>query len=149
MRTTFTLIALLFVSNVLIGQKIDDESKDVAFAVIEKVPVYPGCTDDTNEGLKHCMSQKITTLVSKSFDIKKASKGLEAGTHRVFVSFKIDKTGKITTIKSRGPSAALEKEAVRVVKKIPKMTPGQQKGKNVGVLYSLPITFNIEDKKKN
>ena len=94
------------------------------------------------------MSQNISALVAKNFNIKKASKGLEAGKHRVFVSFKIDNTG-ITTIKTRAPSPALEKEAARVIKKLPKMTPGQQKGKNVGVLYSLPITFEIEDKKKN
>jgi len=149
MKNSFILIGLLFVTNVLLGQETVKEQTEVAFAVIEKVPVYPGCKDDTNEGLKHCMSQNISALVAKNFNIKKASKGLEAGKHRVFVSFKIDNTGKVTTIKTRAPSPALEKEAARVIKKLPKMTPGQQKGKNVGVLYSLPITFEIEDKKKN
>lgn len=150
MKVYCTLIMLLLTSHFLFAQEGEDKNPDVAFAVIERVPIYPGCggDDDTNEALKHCMSQKISALVSKTFNIKKASKGLEAGKHRVYVSFKIDNTGEITNIRTRGPSPALEKEAQRVVKKIPKMTPGQQKGENVGVLYSLPITFNLEDKKK-
>jgi len=132
-----------------INQTSETTPKDIPFAVIEKVPVYPGCTGESNKVLKKCMSDHIAAYVSKNFRIKKASKGLKPGIHRVFVSFKIDKTGKITNIKSRAPNAALEKEAIRVMKKLPKLQPGQQKGKAVGVLYSLPITFEKEKKKRN
>ncbi len=49
MKNSFILIGLLFVTNVLLGQETTKEQIEVAFAVIEKVPVYPGCKDDTNE----------------------------------------------------------------------------------------------------
>jgi len=38
----------------------------------------------------------------------------------------------------------LEKEAIRVVNMIPDMTPGKQRGRPVGVKYTLPITLIVE-----
>jgi len=122
----------------------DNVPKDIPFAVIERVPIYPGCTGDDNAMLKQCMSENISAFVNQNFNIKKASRGLTPGTHRIFVSFKIDKKGHITNVRSRAPNKKIEKEAIKVMKKLPKMIPGQQKGKNVGVLYSLPITFKID-----
>jgi protein TonB len=142
------IIFCLFISSQGLFSQQEEVLTEIPFAVIEKVPVYPGCTDETNAGLKKCMSQQISAIVGKNFNVKKGSKNLNAGTYRVFVNFKIDTNGNVTDIKSRAPNAKLEKEAIRVIKKLPRMIPGQQKGKNVGVLYSLPITFKIEPKKK-
>jgi periplasmic protein TonB len=69
--------------------------------------------------------------------------GLEPGTKRIFVVFIIDKNGNITNIESRAPHKSLQLEAERVVKSLPKMEPGKQRGKPVGVKYSLPIVFEI------
>ena len=55
-----------------------------------------------------------------------------------------DKNGNVTDIQARGPHARLEKEAVRVVEKIPQMTPGKQRNRPVGVKYTLPITLVVE-----
>lgn len=149
----YVIIALFLIvsTNTLFAQEIeiieiseDTEPENIPFAVIEKVPVYPGCTGEDNRVLKQCMSDNIAAFVGKKFNIKKTSKGLPPGIHRVFISFKIDKNGKITTIRSRGPNKATEKEAVRIMKKLPKMIPGEQKGEKVGVLYSLPIKFKIK-----
>ncbi len=122
--------------------------KDIPFAVVEKVPVYPGCTGENNATLKKCMSKNISKHVAENFNVDEASKGMVTyGKYRVYVSFKIDTTGVITDIKSytptQAPSPALRKEAVRVVQLLPRLIPGQDKGKNVAVLYTLPITFNI------
>lgn len=143
----FIVACLLLSSQGLFSQQEEVVPDDVSFAVIEKVPVYPGCKGQTNLALKDCMSKQIATVISKNFNVKKASRGLKPGRHQIFVKFIINKNGAITDINARAPSPKLEKEAIRIIKKLPKMTPGQQKGKNVGVLYSLPITFNIEDKK--
>jgi protein TonB len=94
------------------------------------------------------MSDKISKFVVSKFNVKKASKGLEPGTHRIYVNFLIGRDGKITKINSRAPNATLEKEVTRIIKKLPKMKAGRQKGQAVGVLYTLPITFKI-DKDKN
>jgi protein TonB len=47
-------------------------------------------------------------------------------------------------VRARAPHPRLEKEAVEVVQSLPNMTPGKQRGKPVGVLYSLPIVFDIQ-----
>ena len=60
---------------------------------------------------------------------------------RVIVQFKIDETGNIRDIRAKAPVPELEEEAKRVVNSLPQMTPGKQRGKAVGVVYSLPIVF--------
>ena len=66
------------------------------------------------------------------------------GKNKIYVGFRIDKKGFITEIQVRAPHPRLKKEAVRVVKTLPRMTPGKQRGKPVGMKYSLPISFNVE-----
>ena len=60
--------------------------------------------------------------------------------------FAIDKNGVVTNIKTRGPDKILEKEAVRIISLLPKMTPGMQRGKAVKVTYSLPINFKYVER---
>ena len=57
--------------------------------------------------------------------------------------FKIDHKGDIVNVQARGPHARLEKEAIRVVKTLPKMIPAKQRGKAVSVKYTLPITLEV------
>ena len=47
-------------------------------------------------------------------------------------------------VRARAPHPVLEKEAVKLIQKLPRMTPGKQRGKPVGVLYALPILFEVE-----
>ena len=62
---------------------------------------------------------------------------------KVDVTFVIDTLGMIQNIMAKAPHPALEEEAVRVVKLIPKMTPGYIDGKPVIVPYSVPISVEI------
>jgi hypothetical protein len=117
---------------------------DVPFAVIENVPVFPGCEGlENNEERKECMGQKISEIVSENFNTDLAEELDLKGINRVYVQFKIDKTGKIVDVSARAPHPRLETEAERVIDKLPTMKPGEQKGEKVGVLYSLPITFKV------
>ncbi len=119
--------------------------EDVPFSIIEDVPVYPGCKGSKAE-LKKCLSSKIQKLVAKKFNVDLAQDlGLTPGKKRIFVMFKIDKNGNITNVRARAPHKRLEAEAKRVVGLIPKMTPGKQRGRPVGVKYSLPITFVVQE----
>ena len=87
----------------------EEEIADVPFAVIENVPIYPGCENaGNNEAKKQCMSEKVMKFVQKKFDTDLANDlGLE-GRQR-------------------------------------KMIPGKQRGQPVGVLYALPILFQVEN----
>lgn len=125
------------------------EGEDVPFAIIDEVPVYPGC-EGTKEELRLCLQEKITAHVSSNFNSNLAnSLGLKPGLKRIFVMFKIDKEGNITDVKSRAPHKALQEEAIRVINLLPKMLPGKQNGKAVGVKYALPIAFKVGDKEQN
>ena len=124
---------------------VEEEIADVPFAVIENVPIYPGCENEKgNDAKKKCMSSKISEFINKKFNTDLASDlGLD-GRQRIAVQFKIDKNGKVIDVRARAPHPRLEKEAVSVVQSLPNMTPGKQRGKPVGVLYSLPIVFDIQ-----
>ena len=130
----------------IIEEVVEEEIADVPFAVIENVPIYPGCESASgNAGKKACMSEKVQKFVQKKFDTELASElGLE-GRQRISVVFKIDRNGNVVDIRARAPHPRLEKEAKDVVSQLPKMTPGKQRGKAVGVLYSLPILFQVDN----
>ncbi|OGS73899.1 MAG: hypothetical protein A3F91_14005 [Flavobacteria bacterium RIFCSPLOWO2_12_FULL_35_11] len=119
--------------------------EDVAFVVIENVPIYPGCKGD-NAALRACFSDQITKFVSEKFNIELAADlGLVPGSiQKIFVVFKIDKNGSITDINARAPHKKLQDEAIRVINLLPKMIPGRQRGRPVGVKYGLPIVFKVE-----
>ena len=126
----------------------EEEIIEVPFSVIEDVPIYPGCEGlpDKNSQ-KECMKREVMVFVQENFNTELASElGLE-GKQRISVIFKIDVTGATSNIRARAPHPKLETEAIRVVKKLPKMTPGKQRGRPVEVLYSLPILFQVEIKK--
>lgn len=131
-------------------EKVDDNGQvnandlSIPFAVIEKVPVYPGCEGNSNEELKACFSQKISAFVGEHFNTKLANTLNLKGQQRISVQFAIDNTGAVTNIKARGPHPELEAEAIRIMELLPQMTPGEQEGKTVNVLYSLPILFQVD-----
>jgi len=125
-----------------IGQEIFCPLPDVHINLIEKVPIYPGCSGNDNEFLKKCLADSISTLIQREFNLKIESEESKSGTNRVYANFIIDENGEVVTIKARGTSIALENEAVRIIQMLPKMTPGQQGGRNVRVVYNLPITFD-------
>lgn len=119
--------------------------EDVPFAIIEKVPIYPGCEKmRTREDQKNCLNKEIQKHVGNHFNIDLASElGLTQGRVKIYVQFKITKTGNIEIIGARAPHVQLEGEAKRVVNLLPKLTPGEQRGKPVNVSYMLPIAFEI------
>lgn len=127
-----------------VNEYLTEEVEEIPFAVIEKAPTYPGCNGD-NASKKKCMSEQIQKLVMENFNTTLADNLSLKGRQRIMIQFKIDQLGIITNIKARAQHPALEAEATRVVSKIPQMTPGEQDGKNVSVLYSLPILFDVEE----
>jgi len=121
---------------------------EVPFAVIENVPIYPGCESLlTNAERRRCMSDSINKNIQKSFNTDLAADLGLKGRQRINVIFKIDENGNIIAIRSRAAHPRLEKEAIRVIGLLPKMIPGTQSGENVIVPYSLPIIFQVADKK--
>ena len=120
------------------------EEIDVPFAVIEDVPVYPGCENVEKDQLRTCFQDKINKHILKNFRYPEIAQemGIQG---RIYVNFVISKEGNITNIKMRGPDKNLEKEAHRIISLLPNITPGKQRGKPVNVPFSIPIVFKLQD----
>ena len=119
------------------------EDVDVPFAVIEDVPIYPGCERVAKSKRRDCFQEQINKHIRKNFRYPEIAQemGIQG---RVYVNFVIDKDGSITSIRMRGPDKNLEKEAQRIISKLPRMTPGKQRGRAVRVPFSIPITFRLQ-----
>jgi len=122
-----------------------EEEVVVPFAVIEYVPVFPGCEDlQTQAERKECFNQKVQEHIKNNF--KYPPSALEIGiTGKVYLQFVIDSNGRVTGIQKRGPDKLLENEAVRIIASLPKVKPGEQRGKKVSVKYSIPINFIMQN----
>lgn len=127
--------------------EIEEEVSDevLSFAVVESVPVFPGCEDakDNNER-KLCFQQNILKFVSRNFEFPEMARqmGIQG---RVYVNFVIERDGSVSNVEVvRGIDALLDDEAVRVVKKLPKFTPAKQRGKPVRMSFTLPINAKLQ-----
>ena len=119
------------------------EDIDVPFAVIEDVPIFPGCESVAKSQRRACFQEQMNKHIRKNFrypDIAQEM-GIQG---RVYVNFIIAKDGAITNIRMRGPDKNLENEAARIIGRLPKMTPGKQRGRAVRVPFSIPITFRLQ-----
>ena len=116
---------------------------DVPFAIIEDVPLFPGCERVPKSDRRKCFQEQIQKHISKNFRYPEIAQemGIQG---RVFVQFMIGKDGNISGIRTRGPDKNLEKEASRIISKLPRMTPGKQRGRPVRVPFSIPITFRLQ-----
>lgn len=125
-----------------------DESEFIPFAVVDKVPYPSDCESfGTKEEIKKCSVAYIQNHTLKNFNtgLGKELK-LTSGKKRIFVRFKFDTSGYIVDIETRGPHPEIEKEAERVIKLLPKFTPGEHQGEVVKVAYALPIVFAVSEK---
>jgi protein TonB len=105
--------------------------EEVPFVVVEVMPEYPG----GDEARLRFLSDN---LVYPTFA---RNAGLEG---KVTIGFVVEPDGRLTNFTIlRGVAPALDEEALRVVKMMPKWKPGKQRGKAVRVQYQLPITFTL------
>ena len=114
---------------------------EVNWVTIEEVPVFPGCEDEKDK--RACFNDMMQKHIRKNFRYPELAQemGLQG---RVSTQFIINKDGSIGTIRKRGPHELLENEAARILSKLPKMTPGMQRGTAVKVPFSIPITFKLQ-----
>ena len=111
----------------------DEEEEDEAqvFFIVENMPVFPG---GDLELRKHIAQNVVYPEIAKENGIQ----------GRVFVQFVVNQKGTIEQVKViRGVDPALDREAVRVISKLPKWKPGSQRGKPVRVSFTVPINFQL------
>ena len=104
-------------------------ANDKVYEVCEQMPTFPG----GDAALMKYLSENVKYPAL-------AIKAQEQG--RVVVSFTVEKDGAISDVKvARSVTPSLDAEAVRVVKAMPKWTPGKQGGQLVRVRYNVPVSF--------
>ena len=112
---------------------------------VEFVPVFPGCESlGTNEEKKACMSSKISAFISDKFRTDNFNGLSKKDVHKIYVQFKIDASGNVTEVKARAAQKDMQDEGIRVIEKLPQMTPGRMGDTNVAVSYLVPISFKVE-----
>ncbi|EAR02337.1 M56 family metallopeptidase [Maribacter sp. HTCC2170] len=123
------------------GEEGSIEYSGVPFAIVDEVPVFPGC-EDANDKIE-CFNTNLVNHIKKhfSYPIKAQELGIQG---RVNILFSIASNGMINNIKTKGPNELLEEEAKRIIGKLPRMTPGKHKGKVVHVPFSIPISFKLQ-----
>jgi len=120
----------------------DPGPSEVSFIVVEDVPIFPGCEQVEKSERRTCFNTKMKKHIKRHFKYPEAAQ--EIGQEgRVAVLFKIDTDGTVIDVQMRGPAKILEQEAARIIGKLPKMTPGKQRGTPVRIPFSIPITFKL------
>jgi len=106
---------------------------DVIFVFVEYPPTFPGGDE-----------ARIKYLQENIHYPKEAKEAGIQGT--VYVTFVVEKDGRITNVKVlRGVGSGLDKEAVRVIKNMPKWKSGRQRGKAVRCQFNMPIRYLLTD----
>lgn len=102
------------------------------FTVVEQMPMYPG----GNAALMGYLRDNI------KYPTVAAENGVQG---RVVVGFVVERDGSITDVNIlRGVDPSLDREAMRVVKSMPRWNPGKQNGSAVRVKYQVPVSFRLQ-----
>ena len=112
---------------------VGEEDGDVVYTVVEKMPEFPGGV------------QALSRYIAEN--IKYPAIAQENGIQgKAMCQFVVEKDGSISEVeivRSAGDKS-LDKEALRLIKMMPKWNPGRQKGSPVRVKYTIPVDFKLQ-----
>ena len=126
----FSLICFLFM--MALPMNAQSESSTKVYDAVDEMPSFPG-------GLNGLMTFLAQNMV---YPVTAQENGVQG---RVIVSFVVETDGSITDVKvARSVDPFLDREAMRIVKAMPKWTPGKKDGKPVRVKYTVPVVFRLQ-----
>lgn len=122
---------VLKAQQVVVDEKPAEEETKV-FDVVEQMPSFPG----GDAALMQFLSSHI------KYPVVAEENGIQG---RVIATFVVERDGSITDVKVvKSVDPSLDKEAIRVLKSMPKWIPGKQNGSAVRVKYTVPVTFKLQ-----
>ena len=125
----FSLICFFFM--MALPMNAQSESSTKVYDEVDEMPSFPGGLN----GLITFLSQNMV------YPVTAQENGVQG---RVIVSFVVETDGSITDVKvARSVDPSLDREAMRVVKAMPKWMPGKKDGKPVRVKYTVPMVFHF------
>lgn len=115
------------------AEVVEEEVEEEIFVVVEKMPEFPG----GQAALFKYLSENV------KYPVIAQENGIQG---RVICQFVVNKDGSIVDVEvvRSGGDASLDKEAIRVIKSMPKWKPGQQRGQAVRVKYTVPVNFKLQ-----
>ena len=134
-KIAFLLLVALLSTTTITAQKTvisKNQSKERVFDVVENMPEFPGGQDSLMNFLMHTIKYPKEAM----------EKGIQG---RVVAKFIVEKDGQVSTPKVvRSVYPALDEEALRVIRCMPKWKPGKQNGREVRVFFILFVTFRMK-----
>jgi protein TonB len=122
---------VLKAKEVVVDEKPKEEETKV-FDVVEQMPSFPGGDAELMKFLHDHMKYPVIA----------EENGIQG---RVVCTFVVERDGSITDVKVvKSVDPSLDKEAIRVLKSMPKWIPGKQNGSAVRVKYTVPVTFRLQ-----
>ena len=112
---------------------VEEEEEEVIFVVVESMPEVPG----GQQALFKYLAENV------KYPVIAQENGIQG---RVICQFVVNKDGSIVDVQAVRSSGepSLDKEAIRVIKSMPKWKPGKQRGKPVRVKYTVPVNFRLQ-----
>ena len=112
---------------------VEEEEEEVVFVIVESMPEFPG----GQQALFKYLSENV------KYPVIAQENGIQG---RVICQFVVNKDGSIVDVEvvRSGGDPSLDKEAIRVIKSMPKWKPGKQRGKAVRVKYTVPVNFKLQ-----
>ena len=108
------------------------EVSNKVFDVVEEMPHFPGGP----AALQAFLSSNT------KYPVVAQENGVQG---RVIVSFVVERDGSITDVRVvRSVDPSLDREASRVVRSMPRWSPGKQNGSTVRVKYTVPVVFRLQ-----
>ena len=137
MLFTFALMALPLFALKAMAQETPTDT--TVYRVVEKMPEYPEGVEKLVKYIRTSTDNYWKKRYPKGKPVYPCEQGVSG---RVIVSFVINENGQVTDPEVlRRVDKDLDKEAIRIVKSMPRWIPGESKGKKVKVRYTLPFQF--------
>src|SRR5690606_35511035 len=123
-----------------------DPTLPIPCSVVETPPEFK----DMPSGLsiqekRDYFSDKIGDFVKSNFNMENTTNIGLKGRQRIYVQFTIDSLGYVDDVKVRAPHPKIEEDVKQIITFLPQFIPANQDGKNVAVIYSLPIIFDADN----
>ncbi len=126
-----------------IGEESENSDDIVPLAILEQIPIFPGCENMPREEAFACFNEMINKHITKYvvYSEEMLKQKVEG---RVYVQFVINKEGKVEDINVRGKNMIFYEEAKRVIALLPQFKPGLIRGIPVKVSHVVPVNFKLQ-----
>lgn len=115
------------------------------FAIVDQKPIFPGCEGFPTEELRFvCFNKKIMNHITQYFEYPELARqmGIQG---KVYVNFVIEKNGRVSSVTiARGVDKLIDDEAIRIIRKLPRLSPAMNNGKAVRMQYTVPINASLK-----